>query len=102
MTRRFSAHVERLRNPRYHYLHEHILEESKICVCTMQLKLYSNFFLKGLLTSGSYGLGRKDCAGITFCFVWQVKFLFVGFFLFAFVLDRVVAFVFGVICKLKA
>lgn len=67
----------------------------------MQLKLYSNFFLKGLLTSGSYELGKKDCAGIAFYFVWQVKFPFV-FFVFAFVLDGVVAFVVGVFCKLKA
>lgn len=49
MTRRFSTPVEQLQNLSYHYLHEHILEESKICVCTMQLKLYNNLFLKAYL-----------------------------------------------------
>lgn len=59
---RFSTHIEQLQNLSYHYLHEHILEESKICDFTMQLKLYSNLFFKGLVTSGSYWLGRKDHA----------------------------------------
>lgn len=66
MTRRFSAHVEQLQDLSYHYLHERILGESKICVCAMQLKLSSNLFFKGLLTNGSYWLGRKDIQKLHF------------------------------------
>lgn len=47
MTRRFSTHVEQFQNRSYHYLHEYVLEERKICVCIMQLKLFNTLFFEG-------------------------------------------------------
>lgn len=81
MTRRFSTHVEQLQNLSYHYLHEHILKESKICVCIIQLKLYNNLFLKAYLQVAVIGWGERIMHKLHFILYGKLNFL-CGLFLF--------------------